>query len=439
MSVVSDWKTVWQELRTNLSRQPKCPIHPEYPHVKTLSTMAVINDMVEIEEKGISVRSHRTNHIDFIDIRRFRTWWDHLVAIGSASLDTSNPNNPDPYRSRIVGAILAACLPDKIKAVSSNRIEMITLNKEIVLTVADAKKIDVGRFVIRLNPNNMANLKLESGDVVELFGTRSVPALAWKGRYEDEERDIIRMDALLRRNAGVSLGDKIRVKKAEPQAARSIQLTLAEQEIKIRGDISSHFREKLLGKPIMQNNVVLLEFLGNVFPFMVTKTKPGGVVIITTMTEIVVREEPVSISETKESEGSESFKYDIAISFASENREIAENLAKKLKNKGIRVFYDKFHKSDLWGKKLSTYFQDVYGPKTRFVIPLISKHYPIKNWTDFEFSIMRREAKKRQNEFILPVRLDDTKMLGIHEDVGYLDYREEGIEGIVECLLEKLS
>lgn len=70
---------------------------------------------------------------------------------------------------------------------------------------------------------------------------------------------------------------------------------------------------------------------------------------------------------------------------------------------------------------------------------MISKHYPVKNWTDFESSIMEEEAKKRKTEFILPVKLDDTKMWGIHEDVAYLDYRKEGIDGIVNCLLEKLS
>lgn len=133
------------------------------------------------------------------------------------------------------------------------------------------------------------------------------------------------------------------------------------------------------------------------------------------------------------------FEFNIAISFAGENREIAEELAEKLQRKGIRVFYDRFHKSELWGKKLTTFFQDIYGSKTKFVVVLISRYYPIKDWTDFEFSIMRAEAKKRQDEFILPVKLDDTKILGIHRDIGYLDYKEEGIDGIVDCLLGKLS
>ena len=103
------------------------------------------------------------------------------------------------------------------------------------------------------------------------------------------------------------------------------------------------------------------------------------------------------------------------------------------------MFYDEFYKSKLWGKKLTEYFREVYGPKTRFVLILISEYYPVKDWTDFELSIARGEAKEREVEFILPVKLDDTKILGIHEDVMYLDFREEGVDGIVTCLLEKLQ
>ena len=133
------------------------------------------------------------------------------------------------------------------------------------------------------------------------------------------------------------------------------------------------------------------------------------------------------------------FEFDIAISFADENREIAEDLARKLIRNGVRVFYDRFHESDLWGRELASYFQDVYGPKTRFVVLLISKHYPIKDWTEFEFSIIRGEAKKHQEGFILPIMLDDIRTRGIRTDIGHLDYRKVGIDGIVECLLRKLS
>ncbi|TKJ25992.1 MAG: hypothetical protein CEE42_05925 [Promethearchaeota archaeon Loki_b31] len=63
----------------------------------------------------------------------------------------------------------------------------------------------------------------------------------------------------------------------------------------------------------------------------------------------------------------------------------------------------------------------------------------MKDWTNWEFSIARDEAKKRKEEFILPIRIDDTKILGIHDDIGFIDLREKSIEETVKILLEKLD
>ncbi|MBU7048055.1 MAG: tetratricopeptide repeat protein, partial [Theionarchaea archaeon] len=112
-------------------------------------------------------------------------------------------------------------------------------------------------------------------------------------------------------------------------------------------------------------------------------------------------------------EQSESFEYDLALSFAGEDREIAEELAAKLQEKDVIVFYDNFYKSELWGKELRKHFRDIYGRKARFVVVLISEYYPMKDWTDFEFSVIKEEARKRENDFVLPIRLDETKIIGI--------------------------
>lgn len=132
------------------------------------------------------------------------------------------------------------------------------------------------------------------------------------------------------------------------------------------------------------------------------------------------------------------FEYDMAISFAGEDRAVAEDLAEALSNKGVEVFYDKSFKIALLGRELADDFRGIYASKTRFAVVLISRNYLGKDWTNFEFSIIREEAKKRKSEFILPVRLDDINMFGIPEDMAYLDYRKEGIDGVVNCLLEKL-
>lgn len=133
------------------------------------------------------------------------------------------------------------------------------------------------------------------------------------------------------------------------------------------------------------------------------------------------------------------FKFDFALSFAGEDRDMVEKIAYKLEEKGIKVFYDKFQKAELWGKDLSDYFKNTYGKSSKYVVIFISKHYEIKEWTNFEFDIARDEEKKRKEEFILPIRFDDTILFGLKSTRAILDYREEGIEEIVKLLCEKLE
>ena len=135
----------------------------------------------------------------------------------------------------------------------------------------------------------------------------------------------------------------------------------------------------------------------------------------------------------------EVFKYDIALSFAGENRKVVEQIAKKLAENNIQVFYDEFEKTKLWGKRLSTHFQKTYGVSTCFVVVFVSKEYSLKDWTNFEFSIARGEAKVRGTEFILPVRLDNTPLFGLPDDMAYLDFNTEGVEGIVNAVIDKLK
>jgi hypothetical protein len=131
-----------------------------------------------------------------------------------------------------------------------------------------------------------------------------------------------------------------------------------------------------------------------------------------------------------------SFQYDAALSFAGEDREHAEALAEKLKDLGFTVFYDKDHQAHLWGKN-QTEYEKIYGPESRYVIPLISEHCVRKDWTRFEFEIAKGEARKRAGEFILPVKLDGTRLLGLHDDLNFLQLGSLSIGEIAQEFAKK--
>ena len=58
--------------------------------------------------------------------------------------------------------------------------------------------------------------------------------------------------------------------------------------------------------------------------------------------------------------------YDVALSFAGEDREYVEQVALFLKKKNIAVFYDYFEEVDLWGKNLISYLENIYTHKSKY-------------------------------------------------------------------------
>lgn len=128
----------------------------------------------------------------------------------------------------------------------------------------------------------------------------------------------------------------------------------------------------------------------------------------------------------------------VALSFAGEDREYVETVANILEAEGITVFYDNFKKSDLWGKDLYDYLNDIYQNKAGFVIMFLSKHYADKAWTTHERKAAQAREFIENREYILPVRFDDTEIAGINITKGFLDARGMHPQELVSLFKEKL-
>jgi len=132
-------------------------------------------------------------------------------------------------------------------------------------------------------------------------------------------------------------------------------------------------------------------------------------------------------------------KYDVALSFAGEDRQYAEELATLLKKNSIEVFYDVFEQAKLWGKDLYEYLSQIYSQDAEFCIMFLSKHYASKAWTTHERKSAQERAFKENKEYILPIKIDDTEIPGITSTTGYVDIRNTSINEIVKMILEKLG
>ncbi|GAA4275195.1 TIR domain-containing protein [Aquimarina gracilis] len=134
-----------------------------------------------------------------------------------------------------------------------------------------------------------------------------------------------------------------------------------------------------------------------------------------------------------------SYEYDVALSFAGEDRAYVEEVANSLNRKGIKVFYDLFEEANLWGKNLYEYLSEIYQNKARYTILFISNFYNKKLWTNHERVSMQARAFQESREYILPVRFDDTEIPGILKTVGYIDLQQKTPEELAMLIEKKLK
>jgi len=131
-------------------------------------------------------------------------------------------------------------------------------------------------------------------------------------------------------------------------------------------------------------------------------------------------------------------KFDIALSFAGEQREYVDQVANILNQKGISTFYDKFEEANLWGKNLYDYLSDIYMNQARYTIIFISKDYRRKLWTNHERQSMQARAFQENSEYVLPAKFDDTEILGILPTIGYVSLQDKTPEDFVAIIEKKL-
>jgi transitional endoplasmic reticulum ATPase len=168
--------------------------------------------------------------------------------------------------------------------------------KELVLRVVEAKQKDVGRGKVRIDIDLLSQIGVNPGEVVEIEGTRKTAAIAWPLSPEDtlgeEDKYIIRMDGITRKNAGVSIGDKVIVRKAYPKVATSVKLAPSNFSITVDPGFISYVKKKLKDTPLVEGDTVLIPVLGQAIPFTVVQVRPQGIVIVSDETSITISEKP---------------------------------------------------------------------------------------------------------------------------------------------------
>lgn len=112
--------------------------------------------------------------------------------------------------------------------------------------------------------------------------------------------------------------------------------------------------------------------------------------------------------------------YEVALSFAGEDRAYVKRVAKALREMKLRVFYDEYENVTLWGKDLYVHLDEIYSKQAKYCVAFLSEHYKRKLWTNHERESAQARAFEERAEYILPVKLDETEIPGVRNTVGYI-------------------
>lgn len=196
--------------------------------------------------------------------------------------------------------------------------------KESKLKVGElTSREEFGKGIARMDSKTMKELNVSEGDVLEIEGKKKTGVLGVRSYPEDVGSNIIRIDGLVRKNAGTSVGEYVKVRKAEAETAEQVTLAPAQKGIALH--ISPNILKKnLYMRPVSKRDIIIPSSVskkrrGNLFGdffgedifsemmgggfggtetrLAVVSTKPKGIVKIDETTTINLKPKAVEIEE----------------------------------------------------------------------------------------------------------------------------------------------
>ena len=132
------------------------------------------------------------------------------------------------------------------------------------------------------------------------------------------------------------------------------------------------------------------------------------------------------------------YEFDVAPSFAEEDRDRVLPIIERLMKLGVAVFYDRDREVEMWGLDRVEYFAETFSHRARFVLLFSSEHY-VSKWTRLQSRAAMARALEEHTEYVLPIRIDDTPVPGLLPTIAYLDMRRHSDEVIAQAVVQKLA
>lgn len=161
-------------------------------------------------------------------------------------------------------------------------------DKTLILKVKESSPKDVGRAIARIDPEDMQELGLDVGDIIEIKGKRKTAAKVMPCYAEDRGKKIIQIDGISRENVSIGLDEKVKINKIDSKPANKITLSPLTMSSPLQRDSDAKYLGSLIeGLPVLAGDRVRAVFFGSrSSDFKVVDTIPDGVVLINAATLI---------------------------------------------------------------------------------------------------------------------------------------------------------
>jgi transitional endoplasmic reticulum ATPase len=177
----------------------------------------------------------------------------------------------------------------------------IIADDRVILRVMEALPKDVGRAIARIDPEDMNNLGLEVGEIVELEGKRKTAAKVMPCYVQDRGQNVIQIDGIIRENSKTGIDEKVTVRKVEHKPAQKITLSPLTVAGSLQKDKDAKYIGSLIeGLPVTAGDKVRARLFGTrTCDFTVGDTVPEGVVLVSPATAIKVKTKGGGVEKAK--------------------------------------------------------------------------------------------------------------------------------------------
>ncbi|HEY9485290.1 MAG TPA: CDC48 family AAA ATPase [Nitrososphaeraceae archaeon] len=148
-------------------------------------------------------------------------------------------------------------------------------NNKFILKVAETFSKFVGRGIALIDPKTIEEYGLRTGDVLELTQestSKKSYVLLWSSNSNDYGNGLIRIDGYTRENISVGIDDQITVQKVNVEKAEEIKMSPI-VDLNIDG-LENYMSEKLDGRVVAKDDVLLFNIMGKRIGFIIISTKP---------------------------------------------------------------------------------------------------------------------------------------------------------------------